>query len=734
MQITTLPVYSKLADPAEIEKELPLHQRLREIEQRSGKPFQLSQHQLETYRALIAPDVDVVINTAMTGDGKSLAAYLPTLIHDCSVLAMYPTNELIRDQYQQLISADGYLPKFKRQDVTCQYMHSEMLSELQTERGIVRRGDAIMSLRRNNDVVLTNPDIYHYIMHLCYLRKKIDVADKYFVQLNNFSQHFIFDEFHVFQAPQVTAIINALILTHFTIAPSQRRKFLFLSATPNVALQDAIYRAGLRCYTNNTGDVIKGAYLHTDTAELRYWRKIINCTTIHFDTNSAEIWVKQHCEDSLLEFFLRHPYSKGAIIVNSIASAKRIARYLKEYMQQPHIVARLGRRLEIGENTGFSGKTERERSKSSDIIVGTSTIDVGVDFKINLLIFESVDSGTFLQRLGRLGRHDGYIVDDGWHRFDMFVAYALVPEFIQQRLFEGWMGTQYFQDSDEISRETLRDAIVHAFPPVNSFDNYAQYWGGLQAGYILNQLGSKPLAESYESVRNELGHRYKQALELKSMPDEMRRSYAISKSSPAVFEEARSFRGSSVFDCGVIDLTEPVEADQFKTYDLFSLLANTECRVIQRSAFLQAAERVGLSASQFQQDRLLTYFKVEEFREERENFIIRVQHNLGDCKNNWFGKAHTLTGITVEMPQHPDQNAINAVLQGKSIVCLLVKQIEPRNLKARLHLPRLFGVYPMQSLGTEAGSIVFGKEALMLECALRRWRGAPLPTELCFIL
>ena len=53
MRITTLPVYSKLAEPTEVEKEPPLQQRLQEIEQRSGEPFQLSQHQLETYRALI---------------------------------------------------------------------------------------------------------------------------------------------------------------------------------------------------------------------------------------------------------------------------------------------------------------------------------------------------------------------------------------------------------------------------------------------------------------------------------------------------------------------------------------------------------------------------------------------------------------------------------------------------------------------------------------------------------
>ena len=93
MQITTLPVYSKLADHAEVLATFD-HELL----------VQLSQHQLETYRALRNPDIDVVINTAMTGDGKSLAAYLPALLDsERGTFGMYPTNELARDQRKQFV-------------------------------------------------------------------------------------------------------------------------------------------------------------------------------------------------------------------------------------------------------------------------------------------------------------------------------------------------------------------------------------------------------------------------------------------------------------------------------------------------------------------------------------------------------------------------------------------------------------------------------------------------------
>src|SRR5690348_13200027 len=100
MQIKLLPVYSKLAKPDSIPDELT-----------SALPqgTQLSQHQVETYKELINRNAEVVINTAMTGDGKSLAAYLPTLTGPRHhAFAMYPTIELSRDQQRQFENYTSY--------------------------------------------------------------------------------------------------------------------------------------------------------------------------------------------------------------------------------------------------------------------------------------------------------------------------------------------------------------------------------------------------------------------------------------------------------------------------------------------------------------------------------------------------------------------------------------------------------------------------------------------------
>ena len=65
-QVTLRPVYSCPADEIPDGIKVP-------------QGWRLSWHQVETWKALNDPDVDVIFNTAMTGDGKSLAAYLRTL-------------------------------------------------------------------------------------------------------------------------------------------------------------------------------------------------------------------------------------------------------------------------------------------------------------------------------------------------------------------------------------------------------------------------------------------------------------------------------------------------------------------------------------------------------------------------------------------------------------------------------------------------------------------------------
>lgn len=153
MHIQTLPVYSKLADeiPDALKAKLP-------------PGWRLSQHQVETYRALTARDgADVVINTAMTGDGKSLAGQLPSLVKGWqqSLFAMYPTNELIRDQLRQ---AQKTWQIWQQTPTKIRLLDSNELDRLMEPKDFAQRGEALLSSLHNSEILLTNPDIFHYIM------------------------------------------------------------------------------------------------------------------------------------------------------------------------------------------------------------------------------------------------------------------------------------------------------------------------------------------------------------------------------------------------------------------------------------------------------------------------------------------------------------------------------------------------------------------------------------------
>ena len=136
----------------------------------------------------------------------------------------------------------------------------------------------------------------------------------------------------------------------------------------------------------------------------------------------------------------------------------------------------------MGENTGLSSKGEKELSLAADLVLGTSTIDVGVDFKINFLIFESSDSGNFIQRLGRLGRHDGYEKNGQKIKFDNFIAYALVPNFLVERLFQ--TDSPPLQIDNIYNRPFLQQTIKEQYRKINDFHGYYRRWGAVQSFYL----------------------------------------------------------------------------------------------------------------------------------------------------------------------------------------------------------------------------------------------------------
>lgn len=701
MRIITLPVYSKLADEQDVPPEI------------KAKMPALSAHQVATYQALKNSDVDVVFNVAMTGDGKSLAAYLPVLVNNAHAFGMYPTIELLRDQARGF---NDYCREFQC-SVSCLPLWGNEITRLAQEQNFRERGEWLVAQFRNYGVILTNPDIFSLVMNYRY-RTFIYSAVELPYSLGIGYDYFVFDEFHVFDMPQVVSALTALLWLVEHGAP-RSPKFVFSSATPDPLLLQMVERAGLR-YTFAKGDY------HTEATD--GYRPVLYQADLHLhrlgERESAEDWLRYY-RDELVTFWNsadgRRP--KGLIVVNSVATARRIARWLTQELSMHGIT--------VGENTGLTDLDRRRWAMDRDLIVGTSTVDVGVDFNINLLIFEATEAGNFLQRFGRLGR-----VRRGEERFATYQAHALLSgrtPWIYEGLVKG-LHDRGIGEGDPVDRpQTLAEIVQDAFPLRENFFSYARRWGVLQGAHVLEVLRDPKKGGAYNSLVQVLEERYGRLFNVPGFKGAKGRYWAVRKKmedGEQVLDEVLSFRGTSPFQIGLWDAT--VTPPAFRPYDLFFVVQAAEFEVIELQEFEEALKQWGgdewkLRLEEFKYgmkgkgDKPL-YVKVTAFYPERERLVLKTPENLAECPE-LLETICVLSRFSIAEPRtNTALPVVKEVLKRQKVVCCITKK-DRGELWRRLRLPSLFPLYRLRDQrGNREYTVAFGKQALMLEPLLLRMR------------
>lgn len=709
MRLSLQPVYSKLADPAQI----PV-----EVARCLPDGWHLSQHQLETYRALMSRDADVILNTAMTGDGKSLAAYLPTLVDpQRHAFGMYPTIELSRDQQRQF---RGYAASWQR-EIRSDALWGARLGQLAKEQSVTRRGEILKERLDNYDVLLTNPDIFNLVMNYRYGSLIYsDVELPYSLSVN--FDDLIFDEFHIFSMPQIVSAITAML---YLIERDPRRapRFLFSSATPDPTFLQMLGRAGLRVHE------ITGDYTTSAGADRRHVLHQAELSLHQLsETQGIEPWLDEHV-DSILEHWRRNGgNAKGAIILNSVVTARRVARLLAERLKLHGIT--------VGEVTGLTDDERRRATmEQAALIVGTSTIDVGVDFNISLLIFETLDAGTFLQRLGRLGR-----VRRGEAAFEYYEAHALFSgrmPWLHARLIEG-LKARGVQEDTLIDRPgTLREAVMEAFPSATAFKPYARRWGIMQAAHVVATLAQSKHQGAYASHAEALQERYARLFDVKDFAAATKYYWVLAgKKKPAaearrgqmILDEVLSFRGRSPFQAAVYDAT--VTPPALIDYDALALVQHTQFGTLSATAYRGAAARQSPGAQNEAEEALRWAIRdkndeplalqISQFFEERESLVLNWESNL----RNALGQVCVLKGCFVAAPRNSsDIGTLNQFLRQQPLVCYFTSR-EIGELRRILRLPPYFALYRVeQSQYGKTYTVAFGKTALLLDAEMIRCRG-----------
>lgn len=678
----------------------------------------LAWHQVETFESLNNAEIDVVFNTAMTGDGKSLAAYLKSFQEYYCALGLYPTNALAGDQENQLQeNIQRFDPSHRPRVNRLSSAELEMYAETEG----LKKADAIATRTTQSEVIVTNPDILHYIYRGAYINHK-EAPDKLWSRIDRNFDLFIFDEFHIFAAPQVASVINTMLLIRAT---NRQKKFLFLSATPDEEMLKRLEAAGFRCKVIAPDKEGKYRFPNSDkeqkTLASENWRQISRAVTLNFvsveaGSASSEGWIKENAED-ILAHFQKNPGTKGAIILNSIASVKRLVPFLQVLLEPEG--------LSVGENTGLSGRETRARSLRADLVVGTSTIDVGVDFKINFLIFESADAGNFIQRLGRLGRHDGYEQGGKEIAFDGFTAYALVPKFFAERLFAG--GAPPFAAGETYNRNFLNQTIQESYRNINDFRGYYSRWGAYQSLAIAARLNHKTIRQQYAGSLEAFAENSEKVFnqKLRSLFGRVKgweadwQELSGQKNGNPIYEDACSFRGYSPLQCGLYDLTEENPADRYKTYGLPGVLSNLEVEVWTKAEFLRSLEETakatGKPIPKGRFEYCLIFLKLRSYREERLNWKFTYPGSLATHTN----RVKVMTGLEVWQPDNPWASELNKKLKQQGLVSYIAAQTVP-NIRYHLRLPMHFQIYPVSDRSSyhetkPPYSVAFGQSALLLD-------------------
>lgn len=355
------------------------------------------QHQYEMYRA--AETHDIILDLAPTGTGKTKAG-LSIIHHNCdrNVIYIAPTNALIEQQTeaaQKFVDASG-LPHI------VVAASAKQVREWPNDRVGSRPGEKIYNLLREPATIfpeyggrplllVTNPDIFYYAAFFQYGSKdRSNIASEFYSSFSTI----IFDEFHLYDAKQLVSLLFYLALSQIFKYFEHGRKIVLLTATPEPACEAAL------ALLEKEGVKIKQVDGQSSESHQTPSQTSVNLDIRkHIDKESLIAQIT----DEVINHLQSQPDQYGAVILDSKDTLNRIADQLRNKVGEHH----------FGRIIGNTPKEQRHSAAQKQVILATSTVDVGFNFErdinterqnLDWLIFSSRDRFSFWQRVGRVGR------------------------------------------------------------------------------------------------------------------------------------------------------------------------------------------------------------------------------------------------------------------------------------------------------------------------------------------
>ncbi|MCK5109200.1 MAG: type I-D CRISPR-associated helicase Cas3', partial [Methanosarcinales archaeon] len=409
--------------------------------------FQAFEHQVESERLIKGCQSLFLFNHSPTGSGKTISWLKPVLDAKMKVIAVYPTNALVIDQKKQV---DGVIKKFRYdpREYHVQAITSDLLNEEKNlypgEEGL-RKGQLLNRIIRKGRgrglIMLTNPDILTLALKDAYYEHNIREAVRSVDMI-------VVDEFHLASVKQS----DMLLFMMHEINDDKRShlsKFVFLSATPNHSIVERAKRVGLNVMVLDDKSV---------PLSCSYGRPVL--PRLKLEIRRGAIYNTYELIKDDLEYFVEFCKRAGSggknartvFIVDGIYEVDEIFNVLSE--------ALTGMRVERVD--GLHPAT-RDKLENFDVLVSNSSVEVGIDFDVDRLVFSGYSKSKLLQRIGRLRNKPAEEICD---------AVCFVPEVVYDHL-KG-------QD-----RSLTREGLVHHLEKVMSSEqdlsSYSKMYSPVEA-------------------------------------------------------------------------------------------------------------------------------------------------------------------------------------------------------------------------------------------------------------
>lgn len=433
-----------------------------------------------------------------TGSGKTLALLSKVLLGTTSSgtlsvkngIFLYPTNELIKDQmynlekaahdlgfhtrvldishYLQLEEDDNWRRQMLHDLIQDIHQHTETVvfiamngQELgglvELESKSMPKGKLIFDVLNQISnanipcIICTNIDTLYLVIQQKYHR-----ASQILNTLLNW-RHIAVDEFHLYSGVDLANLIYCLMLYYTFVYKNIYRDywFAFSSATPS-----PVYDIFMTSFPDDC-KIISTELFSTPKDDANTFHQIRHETELICHSVNWILYKAEDLEvlsDLIIKIMLDHQFStiheKNVallVLVNSVAFCESLFKKIcNRILSEPTL-----QDVPIHRIHSFISKQDRPviNKLSNALLIGTRSIELGIDFDVPILIFEAHDRGTFFQRLGRGGRHGPCII------------HAFVPRLTIQNI-------EHEVTNGHISFENLEHAVQFGLREETIFEDF----------------------------------------------------------------------------------------------------------------------------------------------------------------------------------------------------------------------------------------------------------------------